>query len=125
MTDTTPDPSDTLAGLQNTSLTIASGTLEGVTDEQFAALEAGATHGPGPYGDGEEEETPAPEIDLTNEFFVGFQMGVIRPGHYPVFSTKQQAWRFAAYVLTTAEVLPDDETQPFTFDEYLTALKNT
>jgi hypothetical protein len=98
------------------------------TDE---GTQLGGTEVPDKVADSEaaldEEATsePAPEINTVNEFFVGFQMGVIRPGHYPACNTKQQALRFAAWVVASAEVLPDDEGQPFTFDEYLTAIQNS
>ena len=65
------------------------------------------------------------EIDNTNEFFLGVHMGTMRPGHYPAIIFKQQAYRFAAWVLSMGEGLPDDPAQlGYTFEEYVHAVQN-
>lgn len=44
----------------------------------------------------------------------------------PLFRTKQEAFRFAAWVMLCAEVLPDEpEQMGVTFDDVVDAIKNT
>lgn len=68
---------------------------------------------------------PVPEIDATNKFALGSHLGVIRPVFAPVFATKQEAHCFAAWLMLMAEGLPDDEKQPYSFDDYTAAIQNS
>lgn len=49
---------------------------------------------------------------------------IMRPGGYPVFRTKQAAYRVAAWLVALADVLPDEEL-PSAFDEVLNAVRDT
>lgn len=70
------------------------------------------------------ENTQPIEVNTMNEFSLGMQMKTIRPIAYPQFTTKQQAFRFAAWLVFMAEMLPD-ETMDHTFLEIAEAIKNT
>lgn len=69
------------------------------------------------------EETQEIEVNNTNEFGLGGQMDRIRPIMFPEFTTRQQAWRFAAWLKLMAETLPE-ETHNHTFEEIEEAIKN-
>ncbi len=70
-----------------------------------------------------EAMTEAPIINTANEYYVGFHMGHVRPGHYPVHDTKQSAYRYSAWLLKAAEVLPDEEGQEdYGFDDIRAAI---
>lgn len=73
------------------------------------------------------EELPeAPVINTDNESFVGFHMGVVRPAHYPVHNTRQSAYRYAAWLLKAAEVLPDEEGQEdYRFEDVRAAINTS
>ncbi len=43
----------------------------------------------------------------------------------PIFRTKQSAYRFAGWLLTMAEVLPDEDDRAHTFDEILGAIERS
>jgi len=44
----------------------------------------------------------------------------------PTFRTRQGAYRYAAYLVTMADLLPDDDGQEgITFDDVLSAIQNT
>lgn len=70
------------------------------------------------------EATQAIEINTMNEFGLGLQMKTIRPIAFPQFTTKQQAYRFAAWLVFMAESLPD-EMLDHSFLEIADAIKNT
>jgi len=70
------------------------------------------------------EATQPIEINAINEFGLGLQMNTIRPIAFPQFTTKQQAYRFAAWLVFMAEMLPD-EPMDHTFLEIADAIKNT
>jgi hypothetical protein len=70
------------------------------------------------------EETQEIKVDTANDFGLGLQMSTIRPIAYPQFKTKQQAYRFAAWLINMAELLPD-ETLDHSFDEVNEAIRNT
>jgi hypothetical protein len=67
--------------------------------------------------------------NTTNEFMVGVsgrefkRLGIGAMGG-PGITTKQQAYRLAAWIVLCAEVLPD-ESGEHTFKEILKAIKNT
>src|ERR1700752_4744439 len=82
------------------------------------------------------------DIDTTNEFGWGSgtsmvnstagQTGLARwvgmTHNYrgdPVFRTKQRAFRYAAWLVSLAEVLPDETGDSHTFAEILEAIRNT
>jgi len=68
-------------------------------------------------------DTQPIEVDNTNEFGLGGQAGTIRPIRYPEFTTRQQAWRFAAWLKLMARTLPE-EPLDHTFEEIEDAIKN-
>lgn len=70
------------------------------------------------------EATQEIQVNTMNEFGLGKQMDLIRPIAFPQFTTKQQAFRFAAWLVFMAETLPD-ETMDHTFLEIAEAIKNT
>lgn len=70
------------------------------------------------------ETTQKIEVNTANEFGLGLQMNIIRPIAYPQFQTKQQAYRFAAWLVNMAEMLPD-EVFDHSFDEVNEAIRNT
>lgn len=83
----------------------------------------------------ETDSETAPQVNTANEFFLGFTRahyntfdkdhGVIRPsGLLPVFCTRQQAYRFAAWLVCMAELLPEEEL-PSTFEEVLAAIQSS
>lgn len=89
---------------------------------------------------GELEQSHAQEINTVNDFIIG--SGNNLPNHsesmrgrgtyvrqmrpeIPTFRDRQTAYRFCAYVLTMADVLPDEEGQEgITFDDVLSAIQN-
>lgn len=42
----------------------------------------------------------------------------------PVFRTKQEAYRFCAWVICYADVLPDEEDNAYSFEEVREAIEN-
>lgn len=71
-----------------------------------------------------EEDTPntEPKVNDENEFLLSVYKGMIVT-HFiaPQWRTKQQAYRFAAYLKLLSEILPDEEV-PSTWDEVLAAI---
>lgn len=83
----------------------------------------------------------AKEINTTNDFIIGFgenlpnhSTSIAGKGKYvrqmrsdvPTFRDRQTAYRFCAYVLMMADLLPDEEGQEgFTFDDVCSAISNT
>ena len=53
-------------------------------------------------------DTQRIEVNTMNEFGLGGQATAIRPIRFPEFTTRQQAWRFAAWLKLMAETLPDE-----------------
>lgn len=82
----------------------------------------------------------AEEIDTTNEWALSCAHNLpnhsmtkigrggfiaMRLSHVPlVFRTKQCAYRFAAWLITLAETLPDEDERQHTFEEILRAVRN-
>lgn len=66
------------------------------------------------------KQTP---VDNTNDFGLGGQLDRIRPIAFPEFVTKQQAFRFAGWLILMAEMLPD-ESGNHTLEEIIEAIKN-
>lgn len=79
-----------------------------------------------------------PTVDITNKFAI--QVGENLPNHstsligrakfvkpgigiMPIFRTKQEAFRFCAWVMALAAVLPDEDGA-HTFEEVLEAVQN-
>jgi len=79
-----------------------------------------------------DSEQPQPAIDTTNEFLLsarsahpGLGMGAyITPQLLPKFSTRQQAYRFAAWCALMAEALPEEPGQ-HSFEDIARAIANT
>jgi len=87
------------------------------------------------------EETPPRDdipVNTLNEYAIGYgknldnhssalagRAGFIRQmtGDVPTFRTKQEAYRYAAYLVSMAEVLPDEDGA-HEFDEVLAAVQN-
>ena len=81
------------------------------------------------------------KIDTTNEWMLGYSRNLpnhsaskagysgfiaMRLSHVPlVFRTRQSAYRFAAYLITMAELLPHENTNEHTFEDILQAIHNT
>ena len=75
------------------------------------------------------------DINTTNEFLLGLthrgphtEAGkpCIRPaGLQPYFNTKQGAYRFAAWLITMADLLPDELDSTATFEDVLKAVQST
>jgi hypothetical protein len=71
------------------------------------------------------------EINNTNDQLVGSygSNGIVVTLPHPM-TTRQEVYRHAAWLLACAEVLPDDPQQvddagdPYTFAQYLTAVRN-
>ncbi len=74
------------------------------------------------------------EINTNNEFFLGLSRRhphgktgepCVKPaGLQPYWTTKQGAYRFAAWLVSMAEMLPD-ETGEATFEDVLKAVQST
>lgn len=77
-------------------------------------------------------------VNTLNEWAIGYgknldnhssalagRAGFIRQmdGTVPTFRTKQEAYRYAAYLISMAEVLPDEDGE-HTFEEVLSAIQN-
>lgn len=104
-------PASRQIDIATTAHDLATETLAGVAVEaDTTAKELGAT-----------QEI---EINTMNEFGLGLQMNSIRPIAFPQFTSKQQAYRFAAWLINMAEMLPD-EPLDHTFDEVNEAIRNT
>ncbi len=86
--------------------------------------------------DSEESDKPAPST--LNDF--GLMSGsnavnhthsmngrgnFVHPIMHPVFRTKDAAFRFAAFLLTMAETLPNEGDEEYTFEEVLEAVRNS
>jgi len=54
-------------------------------------------------------DTQPIEVKTFNEFGLGLQMNTVRPVAFPQFTTRQQAYRFAAWLVLMAEMLPSEE----------------
>lgn len=67
---------------------------------------------------------PVVEVNTCNEFMLASNAGRIAPLAHPVFTTKQSAYRFMAYLEAMAEVLPD-ESPADTLDDIRTAIRNS
>ena len=67
-------------------------------------------------------------VDTTNEFLLGLHNIVGTPTIMaelrPIFTTRQAAFRFSAWLEAMAEVLPDEDP-PSTMEEIRTAVRNT
>lgn len=63
-------------------------------------------------------------VDTTNEFLLGSQMSVLRPGLYPEFRTRQQAFRFAVWLRLMADILPNEGPE-HTYQEIHDAISNS
>lgn len=74
------------------------------------------------------EHIPLPEIDTLNEFLLskgGSGMGAyVAPKMYPHFTTRQQAYRFAAWCTLMGETLPPEGVDR-SFEEIRDAIRNT
>lgn len=85
------------------------------------------------------EDEDRPDINTLNEFFIG--TGQNLPNHstalagrakfvrstlpnVPTFRTRQQAFRYCAWVLSMVDILPD-EPGAHEFEEVLDAVRNT
>ena len=64
------------------------------------------------------------EVNTANEFLLGSNGARLAPLIHPVFTTKQSAYRFMAWLECMAELLPD-ETPAHTLDELRHAVRNT
>jgi len=74
---------------------------------------------------------PEPPIDTTNEFLLGARghhgLGLgayIAPTFHPRFATRQQAYRFGAWLETMAEVLPEEDGA-YTYEQIRDAIRRT
>jgi len=80
------------------------------------------------------------EIPIDNEYLLG--LGENLPNHsqsqigrgkyitpkvtqVPLFRTKQSAYRFAGWLVTMAEMLPDEDERKLTFHQIVKAIRNT
>lgn len=64
-------------------------------------------------------------VNTTNDFCVGHSMVMgVFPTAFPACTTRQQAYRLAAWYVSLAEMLPD-EKQAHSFVEILAAIQNT
>lgn len=84
---------------------------------------------------------PEVEVKTVNDYIIGF--GENLPNHsesmsgrgkyvrqmradLPTFRDRHVAYRYAAYIITMAELLPEDKEQEgITFDDVLSAIQNT
>lgn len=68
------------------------------------------------------------EINTNNDFALAFRNGSAGKALYPLFKpahrTKQSAYRYAAWLIGMAEVLPDEPGE-HTFEQILEAVRNT
>lgn len=103
--------SDKQIDIETTGHDLATETLDEISAEAAKAAE-------------DLEATQKIEVNTANEFGLGLQMNMIRPIAYPQFETKQQAYRFAAWLVNMAEMLPD-EVIDHSFDEVNEAIRNT
>lgn len=88
------------------------------------------------------ESTPVPpEIDTTNEYAIhtgqnlpNHSMSMLGLGKFvrqgmqgePTFRSRQAAYRYAAWLITVAEVLPNEEgCEEHDFDAILSAVRNS
>jgi len=97
--------------LKTTATDLASESLAAVVEEADKAAK-------------ELETTQGIVVNTANEFGLGLQMNTIRPIAFPQFTTKQQAYRFAAWLVLMAEMLPD-ETLDHSFLEIGAAISET
>ena len=72
---------------------------------------------------------PEPPINTMNEFLLSSAgtagMGAyIMPQFHPRFVSRQQAYRFGAWLETMAEVLPEEDGR-HTYDQIRRAIRNT
>lgn len=66
------------------------------------------------------------QIETINEFGLGVREGLgIRPIAHPMFRNKQQAYRFAAWLMEMSEVLPDDSLGAHSFEQIREAIKRS
>lgn len=78
-------------------------------------------------------EPSSADINTANEFLLGLssisgQPAIEAAFIRPVFRSRQQAFRFAAWLATMAETLPDETpeaTHAHSFEEILAAIQNT
>jgi hypothetical protein len=65
-------------------------------------------------------------VDINNEFYVSHKKDVgIFPQIVPVIKTKQQGYRFVAWILATIVVLPDKEgEEEVTLEDYIEAVRS-
>lgn len=81
-------------------------------------------------------DEPTQEINTANEFLLGLKGSkaahaqdngpcVRTTGIMPYFNTRQRAYRFAAWLVSMAEMLPDEPGQPTDFGTILKAVQNT
>lgn len=64
------------------------------------------------------------EVNTANEFLLGSTADQAVPLVHPVFTTKQSAYRFIAWLECMAEALPD-ETPAHTIEDVRRAVHNT
>lgn len=76
------------------------------------------------------------QVDTSNEFLLGLSRQGKGPhadngpmirtaGIMPYFNTKQRAYRFAAWLVEMAAMLPDEPGQPTDFDEIRQAVRSS
>lgn len=66
-------------------------------------------------------------VNTTNEFLLGLTGGdhpMVAPHSHPTYRTKQEAYRYAAWLLFMADCLPDEPSK-HTFEEVSQAILNT
>lgn len=63
-------------------------------------------------------------VNTANDFMLGIAGKRICPIVLPIFKTRQQAWRFLAWLESMAELLPEEDP-PSTMEEIRTAIRNT
>jgi hypothetical protein len=64
------------------------------------------------------------EVNTANEFMLAANTDRVAPLAHPVFTTKQSAYRFIAWLECMAEMLPD-ETPADTLEDVRQAIRNT
>lgn len=66
------------------------------------------------------------EVDTVNEYLLASRQGgnEISPAMLPRFRTRQQAYRFAAWLNAMADTLPNEPRQ-HTYDQISKAIRNT
>lgn len=88
-----------------------------------------------------DKDPELPTVKTVNDYIIGF--GENLPNHsesmsgrgkyvrqmradLPTFRNRHVAYRYAAYIITMAELLPEDKEQEgITFDDVLSAIQNT